>query len=45
MLLTGRGSYTPVYAHLVAAAERSAALRARVREAAARVLALRSSVR
>ena len=45
VLLTGRGSYTPVYAHLVAAAERSAALRARVREAAARVLALRSAVR
>ena len=40
VLLTGRGSFTPVYAHLVAAAERPPP-RARVREAAARVLALK----
>ena len=40
LLLTGRGSYTPVLRHLVAAARGSAALRERVREAAARVLAL-----
>ena len=40
LLLTGRGSYTPVLRHLVAAARGSAALRQRVREAAARVLAL-----
>ena len=42
LLLTGRGSYAPVYAHLLAAARRSPDLRARVREAAARVLALKS---
>lgn len=42
LLLTGRGSYAPVYAHLLAAAKRSPELRARVRESAARVLALRS---
>jgi beta-N-acetylhexosaminidase len=41
LLLTGRGSYTPVYRHLAALAERSPAFRARVREAAARVLALK----
>jgi beta-N-acetylhexosaminidase len=41
LLLTGRGSYTPVYEHLAALAERSPAFRARVREAAARVLALK----
>jgi beta-N-acetylhexosaminidase len=41
LLLTGRGSYTPVYEHLVAEAQRSPALRARVREAATRVLALK----
>jgi beta-N-acetylhexosaminidase len=41
LLLTGRGSYSPVYEHLVAEAERSPAFRARVREAAARVLALK----
>jgi beta-N-acetylhexosaminidase len=41
LLLTGRGSYAPVYEHLVALAQRSPAFRARVREAAARVLALK----
>ncbi len=41
LLLTGRGSYTPVYEHLAEIAERSPAFRARVREAAARVLALK----
>jgi beta-N-acetylhexosaminidase len=40
VLLTGRGSYTPVYRHLLAVARRSPAFRARVRESAARVLAL-----
>jgi beta-N-acetylhexosaminidase len=40
LLLTGRGSYRPVYDHLLAAAKRSPELRARVREAAARVLLL-----
>jgi beta-N-acetylhexosaminidase len=42
LLLTGRGSYQPVYAHLLETARRSPALRVRVREAAARVLALKS---
>jgi len=42
LLLTGRGSYAPVYRHLLAAARRSPALRVRVREAAARVLLLRA---
>jgi beta-N-acetylhexosaminidase len=42
VLLTGRGSYTPVLRHLVAVARRSAAFRARVRESAARVLELRA---
>jgi beta-N-acetylhexosaminidase len=41
VLLTGRGSYAPVLAHLLAAARRSPAFRARVRESAARVLALK----
>jgi beta-N-acetylhexosaminidase len=41
LLLTGRGSYRPVYEHLLATAERSPELRARIREAAARVLALK----
>jgi beta-N-acetylhexosaminidase len=40
VLLTGRGSYTPVYRHLLAVARRSPSFRARVRESAARVLAL-----
>jgi beta-N-acetylhexosaminidase len=42
LLLTGRGSYAPVYEHLLDAARRSPELQARVREAAARVLALKS---
>jgi len=41
LLLTGRGSYAPVYQHLLAVAERSPAFRERVRESAARVLALK----
>jgi beta-N-acetylhexosaminidase len=39
-LLTGRGSYAPVYRHLLAVARSSPAFRTRVRESAARVLAL-----
>jgi beta-N-acetylhexosaminidase len=42
VLLTGRGSYRPVHRHLVEVARRSPAFRERVRESAARVLALRS---
>jgi beta-N-acetylhexosaminidase len=42
LLLTGRGSYAPVYEHLLAVARRSPDLRARVRESAARVLALKA---
>jgi beta-N-acetylhexosaminidase len=42
VLLTGRGSYRPVYDHLLALARRSPAFRIRVRESAARVLALRA---
>jgi beta-N-acetylhexosaminidase len=42
VLLTGRGSYTPVYRHLLAVARRSPSFRARVRESAARVLELRA---
>jgi beta-N-acetylhexosaminidase len=41
LLLTGRGSYRPVYEHLLAAAKRSPELRARIRQAAARVLELK----
>ncbi len=41
VLLTGRGSYAPVFRHLLAVAQRSASFRARVRESAARVLALK----
>ena len=41
LLLTGRGSYRPVYHHLLEVARRSPPLRARVRESAARVLALK----
>jgi beta-N-acetylhexosaminidase len=41
VLLTGRGSYSPVYRHLLAVARRSASFRERVRESAARVLALK----
>jgi beta-N-acetylhexosaminidase len=40
VLLTGRGSYTPVYRHLLAVARRSPSFRERVRESAARVLEL-----
>jgi beta-N-acetylhexosaminidase len=43
VLLTGRGSYEPVYRHLLAVARRSEAFRARVRESAARVLALKAT--
>jgi beta-N-acetylhexosaminidase len=42
LLLTGKGSYAPVYRHLVAVARSSPAFRARVRESAARVLALKA---
>ena len=42
VLLTGRGSYTPVSRHLLAVAQRSPEFRARVRESAARVLELRA---
>jgi beta-N-acetylhexosaminidase len=41
VLLTGRGSYAPVYRHLLRVARRSESFRARVRESAARVLALK----
>ena len=40
LLLTGRGSYQPVYRHVLRVAETSEAFRERVRESAARVLAL-----
>ena len=42
LLLTGKGSYAPVYQHLLALAQRSPSFRARVRESAARVLALKA---
>jgi beta-N-acetylhexosaminidase len=42
VLLTGRGSYAPVYAHLLAVARRDAVFRERVEESAARVLALKA---
>lgn len=42
LLLTGKGSYAPVYRHLLSLARRSARFRARVRESAARVLTLKS---
>src|SRR6185436_2967318 len=41
VLLTGQGSYAPVYRHLLSVARRSTAFRERVRESAARVLALK----
>jgi beta-N-acetylhexosaminidase len=41
VLLTGRGSYAPVYRHLLSVAGRSQGFRERVRESAARVLALK----
>lgn len=44
LLLTGQGSYPPVYRHLLAVARRSASFRGRVRESAARVLALKQRV-
>jgi len=40
VLLTGRGSYAPVYRHLLAVARSSPEFRARVHESAARVLML-----
>ena len=42
LLLTGRGSYRPVYDHLLAIARTDPTFRARVQESAARVLALKS---
>lgn len=42
VLLTGRGSYRPVYEHLLAVARRDPVFRARVVESAARVVALRA---
>jgi beta-N-acetylhexosaminidase len=45
LLLTGRGSYRPVYDHLLAVASTDPAFRARVRESAVRVLALKAGVR
>ena len=45
LLLTGRGSYRPVYDHLLAVARTDPAFRARVRESAARVFALKAGVR
>ena len=43
VLLTGRGSYRPVYRHLLARARTTASFRARVEEAARRVLALKGA--
>ena len=43
LLLTGRGSYAPVYRHLLSVARSSATFRARVRESAARVLELKDA--
>ena len=45
VLTTGKGSYIQVYRALLAEARRDPAFRARVRESAARVLALRRSLR
>ena len=42
LLLTGQGSFAPVQRHLLALARRSPGFRARVRESAARVLALKA---
>jgi len=42
LLLTGRGSYRPVYDHLLAVARTDPTFRARVQESAARVLALKA---
>jgi beta-N-acetylhexosaminidase len=44
VLLTGRGSYGPVYRHLLTKARRSPSFRERVRQAAARVLALKAGL-
>ena len=41
VLLTGRGSYKPVFEHLLAVARRSPAFRVRIRQAAGRVLLLK----
>ena len=43
LLLTGQGSFAPVSQHLLARARHSPALRSRIRESAARVLALRDT--
>ena len=45
LLLTGRGSYRPVYDHLLSVARTDPVFRARVRESAARVLALKAGAR
>jgi len=45
LLLTGKGSYAPVFRHLLAVARRSPGFRARVRASAARVLALKAAAR
>ena len=44
LLLTGRGSYRPVFEHLLAVATVDPVFRARVRTSAARVLALKAAV-
>jgi beta-N-acetylhexosaminidase len=44
VLLTGRGSYGPVYRHLLTKAHHSTSFRQRVRQAAARVLALKAGL-
>ena len=45
VLLTGKGSYRPVYDHLLAVARRSPSFRTRVQESAERVLALKARYR
>ena len=45
LLLTGRGSYQPVYDHLLAVARGDPVFRARVAESASRVLALKAGSR
>lgn len=45
VLLTGRGSYAPVYRHLLDVARVDAAFRTRVQESSARVLRLEASTR
>jgi beta-N-acetylhexosaminidase len=44
LLLTGRGSYPPVYEHLLTKARHSTSFRARLRVATARVLALKAGL-